>query len=58
MSLKVLSYNIWDGGGDRIPAIADVIRAHDPDVVALIEANDPPAASRPGRQPRHGDGAR
>lgn len=46
MPLKVLSYNIWDGGGDRIPSIVAVIRAHAPDAVALIEANDPEAAGR------------
>jgi endonuclease/exonuclease/phosphatase family metal-dependent hydrolase len=37
--VKVLSYNIFDGGKKRLPEIADVIRRHDPDVVALIEAN-------------------
>ena len=36
--MRVLSYNIWDGGGERLPAIADVIRAERPDAVALQEA--------------------
>lgn len=38
MSLKVLSYNIWVGGEDRLPAIAAVIRGQRPDAVALLEA--------------------
>lgn len=37
--LKVLSYNIFDGGKKRLPDIAAIIRRHDPDVVALLEAN-------------------
>jgi endonuclease/exonuclease/phosphatase family metal-dependent hydrolase len=40
MPLRVLTYNIWDGGGDRLPLIRDVIRAQQPDLVALEEAND------------------
>ena len=37
---KVLSYNIWMGGEDRLPAIAAVIRDQQPDAVALLEANN------------------
>ncbi len=38
MSLKVLSYNIWGGGEDRLPTIAAVVRGQRPDAVALLEA--------------------
>jgi endonuclease/exonuclease/phosphatase family metal-dependent hydrolase len=38
--VRVLSYNILKGGEDRLPLIRDVIRAQEPDVVALQEAND------------------
>lgn len=40
MNLRVLSYNIWEGGGGRLDAIGAMIRSQDPDVVALLEAND------------------
>jgi exodeoxyribonuclease III len=38
MVLKVLSYNIRDGGNDRLPGIAAIIRTQQPDAVALLEA--------------------
>jgi exodeoxyribonuclease-3 len=38
--MRVMTYNIWDGGGERLPLIRDVIQAQQPDVVALEEAND------------------
>lgn len=38
MGLKLLSYNIQNGGGRRLSAIAEVIRAEQPDIVALQEA--------------------
>jgi endonuclease/exonuclease/phosphatase family metal-dependent hydrolase len=37
--LKILSYNIWEGGQDRLPLIQAVIACEAPDLVALIEAN-------------------
>lgn len=37
--LRVMSYNIWVGGGERLPLIRDIIRAARPDAVALLEAN-------------------
>src|SRR5207253_2945784 len=44
MAFKVLHYNIREGGGGRLPAIASIIRRHSsvaaPDAVALLEAND------------------
>lgn len=40
MALRVLSYNILVGGENRLPLIANVIQKQQPDVVALLEAND------------------
>ena len=37
--MRILTYNIWDGGGERLDAIAAVIRASAADCVALQEAN-------------------
>jgi len=37
--LKVITWNIWNGGEGRLDAIAHVLREHEPDVVALQEAN-------------------
>jgi endonuclease/exonuclease/phosphatase family metal-dependent hydrolase len=37
--MKVLTYNIQDGGDRRLVAIADTIRRQDPDVVAIMEAS-------------------
>lgn len=38
--MKVLSYNIQDGGRARRSLIAAIVLGQDPDAVALIEAND------------------
>ncbi|MGN6562358.1 MAG: endonuclease/exonuclease/phosphatase family protein [Thermomicrobiales bacterium] len=37
--MKVLSYNILNGGEERLPAIAAIVKREQPDAVALIEAN-------------------
>ena len=37
--MKVLSYNIQEGGRGRLRAVAELIRAQRADVVALLEAN-------------------
>ena len=51
--MKILTYNIWEGGtlrgGDRIEAIASVIRGVRPDVVGLEEVNDETAFQRLGQ---------
>ncbi len=39
--MRLLTYNIREGGVGRAEAIAEVIRAAEPDVVALQEARDP-----------------
>lgn len=39
MTLRVLSYNIREGGNDRLVSIAGLIRQQRPDAVALLEAN-------------------
>ena len=37
--MRVLTWNIWEGGRDRLGAVEEMLRAHEPDVVALQEAN-------------------
>jgi exodeoxyribonuclease III len=44
--VKVLSYNIHDGGDGRLPEIAALIRRQRPDAVALLEANSRPNTER------------
>ena len=41
MTFRLLTYNILHGGGDRVAAIAEVIKACAPDLVLLQEATDP-----------------
>src|ERR1043166_4704738 len=40
MRLRVMTYNILIGGGDRVEYIQEVIHAANPDVVVLQEVND------------------
>src|SRR5579859_3813044 len=42
MALRILSYNILEGGSDRLPFIASVILQQQPDVIALLEARSLP----------------
>jgi exodeoxyribonuclease-3 len=44
--LRLLTYNIREGGVGREGAIAEVIKAADPDVVALQEARNPAVVER------------
>jgi exodeoxyribonuclease-3 len=44
--LRLLTYNIREGGVGRAEEIAEVIRAAQPDVVALQEARDPAVVGR------------
>jgi exodeoxyribonuclease-3 len=46
VTLRFISYNIRYGGTGRESALADVIRACDPDVVVLQEATDPGVIAR------------
>ena len=46
MSVRLLTYNIREGGAGRAEAIAEVIGAAKPDVVALQEARDPAVVER------------
>lgn len=39
--MRILSYNILDGGAPRLPLLRQVIQAERPDVVGLVEADDP-----------------
>jgi len=40
MTLKVMSYNIENGGAGRVGLLGDIIRRQQPDAVALLEATD------------------
>jgi endonuclease/exonuclease/phosphatase family metal-dependent hydrolase len=44
--LKLVTWNIWNGGEGRLDAIEGVLREQDADVVALQEANDRDAVGR------------
>ena len=44
--MRLLTYNIREGGVGRAPEIAEVIKAASPDVVALQEARDPYVVER------------
>ena len=41
MTFRLLTYNIMHGGGDRVAAIAEVIKGCAPDLVLLQEATNP-----------------
>src|ERR1700716_3075619 len=38
--MRVMTWNIWDGGAPRVPLITEVIAAANPDVLLLNEADD------------------
>jgi exodeoxyribonuclease-3 len=38
--MRVMTYNIWNGGGERVALIAQVIASANPDVLLLNEADD------------------
>jgi exodeoxyribonuclease-3 len=44
-AVRILSYNIWDGGGERLDEIAAVIEGARPDAVALLEATPDASAA-------------
>ena len=44
--MRIVSYNILDGGEGRADPLAEVIEAQRPDVVALVEADDPAVLDR------------
>jgi endonuclease/exonuclease/phosphatase family metal-dependent hydrolase len=46
VTFRLLTYNIWRGGADRLESIATVISACAPDVVLLQEATDPATVER------------
>ena len=48
--MRIISYNILDGGGGRVEAIGDVIERQRPDLVALVEADDPGVVDRLARR--------
>ncbi|HEY8666052.1 MAG TPA: endonuclease/exonuclease/phosphatase family protein [Tepidisphaeraceae bacterium] len=44
--MRIVSYNILDGGEGRADPLAEVIVAQRPDIVALVEADDPAVLAR------------
>jgi endonuclease/exonuclease/phosphatase family metal-dependent hydrolase len=48
--MRLLSYNILDGGEGRADPLAEVILAQKPDVVVLIEADNPDVVQRIARR--------
>ena len=48
--MRIVSYNILDGGEGRADPLAEVILAQRPDVVALVEADDLPTLERIARR--------
>ena len=48
--MRIVSYNIYNGGEGRADPLAEVILAQKPDVVALVEADDPATTQRIARR--------
>jgi endonuclease/exonuclease/phosphatase family metal-dependent hydrolase len=48
--MRIVSYNILDGGEGRADPLAEVILAQRPDVVALVEADNPDVVQRIARR--------
>jgi endonuclease/exonuclease/phosphatase family metal-dependent hydrolase len=48
--MRIVSYNIYNGGEGRADPLAEVILAQRPDVVALVEADDPATTQRIARR--------
>src|SRR5690348_12400334 len=44
--MRIITYNIFYGGEERIPLIAQILRDQHPDLVALQEANDRSSAEK------------
>ena len=44
--MRLLAWNIRQGGGSRLPRIADALKRHDADVVVLSEYRGGPSAPR------------
>src|SRR5438034_596063 len=48
--MRMVSYNILDGGEGRADPLAEVILAQKPDIVAIVEADNPEVLERLGRR--------
>src|SRR5215207_11008000 len=48
--MRIVSYNILDGGEGRADPVGEVIEAQRPDVVALVEADDRAVVERIARR--------
>src|SRR5215472_5924296 len=44
--MRLLAWNIRQGGGSRLPRIADALKRHDADIVVLSEYRGGPSAPR------------
>jgi len=44
--MRLLAWNIRQGGGSRLPRIADALKRHDADIVVLSEYRGGPSALR------------
>jgi endonuclease/exonuclease/phosphatase family metal-dependent hydrolase len=44
--MRILNYNILDGGAPRFELLSQVIERQKPDVVALVEADEPPVVEK------------
>lgn len=44
--MRIVSYNIMNGGQGRADPLAEVLEAQKPDIVALVEADDPQVLNR------------
>jgi endonuclease/exonuclease/phosphatase family metal-dependent hydrolase len=45
-NMRIVSYNILDGGVGRADPLAEVVQAQNPDIVVLVEADDPAVIER------------
>lgn len=48
--MRLISYNILDGGTGRVDLLTQVIAGQDPDIVALVEADDPAVVEEMARR--------
>src|ERR1700752_2944464 len=47
-AMRLLAWNIRQGGGSRLPRIAEALKRHDADIVVLSEYRSGPSAPRLG----------
>jgi hypothetical protein len=47
--LRIVSINVWEGGGDRVGAITSVLRRMRADAIGLVEADSRASVEALGR---------